>query len=136
MTLHGGRATVTGRKSPESLYDFGMATYDTGDTFDQSLAKGFVELWGLPPKMAGARDPPPQALRGTRADDPRCSPLAPDDAPQPRTVPSAAPALPSTLTMSAPVRWRSTTRTPLPRPSGTRDTGASHTSRLERPPRG
>ncbi len=34
----GGRATVTGRKSTESLYDFGMATYDTGDTFDQSLA--------------------------------------------------------------------------------------------------
>ncbi len=56
MTLHGGRATVTGRKSPESLYDFGMATYDTGDTFDQSLAKGFIELWGLPSKMAAARD--------------------------------------------------------------------------------
>jgi argininosuccinate synthase len=56
MTLHGGRATVTGRKSHESLYDFGMATYDTGDTFDQSLAKGFVELWGLPSKMAAARD--------------------------------------------------------------------------------
>ncbi|MDH3959189.1 MAG: argininosuccinate synthase [Actinomycetota bacterium] len=56
MTLQGGRATVTGRKSPESLYDFGMATYDTGDTFDQSLAKGFIELWGLPSKMAAARD--------------------------------------------------------------------------------
>jgi argininosuccinate synthase len=56
MTLHGGRATVTGRKSPESLYDFAMATYDTGDTFDQSLAKGFIELWGLPSKMAAARD--------------------------------------------------------------------------------
>ena len=56
MTLHGGRATVTGRRSPESLYDFGMATYDTGDTFDQSLAKGFIELWGLPSKMAAARD--------------------------------------------------------------------------------
>jgi argininosuccinate synthase len=56
MTLHGGRAAVTGRRSDESLYDFGMATYDTGDTFDQSLAKGFVELWGLPSKMAAARD--------------------------------------------------------------------------------
>ena len=56
MTLQGGRATVTGRKSPESLYDFGMASYDTGDTFDQSLAKGFIELWGLPSKMAAARD--------------------------------------------------------------------------------
>jgi len=56
LTLHGGRATVTGRRSESSLYDFGMATYDTGDTFDQSLAKGFVQLWGLPSRMASARD--------------------------------------------------------------------------------
>ncbi|MGV9809106.1 argininosuccinate synthase [Micromonospora chersina] len=56
LTLHGGRATVTGRRSEASLYDFGMATYDTGDTFDQSLAKGFVQLWGLPSKMAAERD--------------------------------------------------------------------------------
>ncbi|MGW4499954.1 argininosuccinate synthase [Micromonospora sp. NPDC004336] len=56
LTLHGGRATVTGRRSEASLYDFGMATYDTGDTFDQSLAKGFVQLWGLPSKMSAARD--------------------------------------------------------------------------------
>ncbi len=56
MTLHGGRATVTGRRSESSLYDFDMATYDTGDTFDQSMAKGFIELFGLPTKLAAARD--------------------------------------------------------------------------------
>ena len=56
MTLHGGRATVTGRRSEESLYDFSLATYDTGDTFDQSLAKGFIDLWGLPSKIAAQRD--------------------------------------------------------------------------------
>jgi argininosuccinate synthase len=56
MTLHGGRAVVTGRRSSASLYDFGLATYDAGDTFDQSLARGFVELWGLPSRMAAARD--------------------------------------------------------------------------------
>jgi argininosuccinate synthase len=56
MVLHGGRAVVTGRRSDASLYDFGMATYDTGDTFDQTLAKGFVQLWGLPSRMASARD--------------------------------------------------------------------------------
>ena len=56
MTLHGGRAVVTGRRSPESLYDYKLATYDTGDVFDQSLAKGFVELWGLPSKTAARRD--------------------------------------------------------------------------------
>jgi argininosuccinate synthase len=56
MTLHGGRAVVTGRRSEQSLYDFNLATYDTGDTFDQSLSKGFIELWGLPSKLAAARD--------------------------------------------------------------------------------
>ncbi len=56
MTLHGGRATVTGRRSDSSLYDYGMATYDSGDTFDQSMARGFIELFGLPSKIASARD--------------------------------------------------------------------------------
>ncbi|GAB2932436.1 argininosuccinate synthase [Micromonospora polyrhachis] len=56
MVLHGGRAVVTGRRSEASLYDFGLATYDTGDTFDQSLAKGFVQLFGLPSRLAAARD--------------------------------------------------------------------------------
>jgi len=56
MTLHGGRAVVTGRRSPSSLYDFNLATYDSGDTFDQSLARGFVQLWGLPTKIASLRD--------------------------------------------------------------------------------
>jgi argininosuccinate synthase len=56
MTLHGGRAVPTGRRSESSLYDFNLATYDEGDTFDQSLAKGFVQLWGLPSKIAAKRD--------------------------------------------------------------------------------
>jgi argininosuccinate synthase len=56
LTLHGGRAVPTGRRSGASLYDFDLATYDTGDTFDQSLAKGFVDLWGMPSRLAAARD--------------------------------------------------------------------------------
>jgi argininosuccinate synthase len=56
LSLQGGRAVVTGRKSEESLYDFSLATYDTGDTFDQSLAKGFIELWSLPSKISARRD--------------------------------------------------------------------------------
>jgi argininosuccinate synthase len=56
LVLHGGRAVVSGRRSEASLYDFGLATYDTGDRFDQSLAKGFVQLWGLPSRLAAARD--------------------------------------------------------------------------------
>jgi argininosuccinate synthase len=56
MRLHGGRAVVTGRRSPASLYDYELATYDSGDAFDQGLAKGFVRLWGLPAKIAADRD--------------------------------------------------------------------------------
>jgi argininosuccinate synthase len=56
VRLQGGRAVVTGRRSPAALYDYTLATYDTGDMFDQSLAKGFVELWGLPSKIAADRD--------------------------------------------------------------------------------
>jgi argininosuccinate synthase len=55
MTLHAGNATPTGRRSDASLYDFNLATYDEGDAFDQSLAKGFVQLWGLPSKIAARR---------------------------------------------------------------------------------
>ena len=56
LTLQGGNAVVNGRRSATSLYDFNLATYDEGDEFDQSLARGFVELWGLPSKIAAKRD--------------------------------------------------------------------------------
>ena len=56
LVLHHGAVTVTGRRSEASLYDFNLATYDEQDTFDQSLAKGFVELWGMPSKIAARRD--------------------------------------------------------------------------------
>jgi argininosuccinate synthase len=64
MTLHGGRAVVTGRRSDQSLYDFSLATYDTGDLFDQSLAKGFIDLWGLPSKIASGRSIRAGELKG------------------------------------------------------------------------
>jgi argininosuccinate synthase len=64
MTLHGGRAVVTGRRSDTSLYDFNLATYDTGDTFDQSLSKGFIELFGMSSKIAAQRDQRAAALQG------------------------------------------------------------------------
>jgi argininosuccinate synthase len=40
--------TAVARRSPNTLYDFSLATYDDGDTFDHSDAAGFVKLWGLP----------------------------------------------------------------------------------------
>ncbi|WP_089103173.1 argininosuccinate synthase [Streptomyces hyaluromycini] len=56
MTLHGGRAVVTGRRSDSSLYDFNLATYDTGDSFDQAAAKGFIDIYSLSSKIAAKRD--------------------------------------------------------------------------------
>jgi argininosuccinate synthase len=56
MVLHGGRATVTGRRSGTSLYDFNLATYDEGDSFDQSQARGFIEIYGMSSKLAARRD--------------------------------------------------------------------------------
>ncbi len=56
LVLHGGRAVPVGRRSEASLYDYHLATYDSGDAFDQSLAKGFVQLWGLPSRLAAQRD--------------------------------------------------------------------------------
>jgi argininosuccinate synthase len=56
LVLHGGSVVVNGRRSEESLYDFNLATYDEGDSFDQSLAKGFVQIHGLSSKVAARRD--------------------------------------------------------------------------------
>lgn len=56
MVLHGGRAVVTGRRSETALYDFDLATYDTGDTYDQSAARGFIDVFAMPARIAGQRD--------------------------------------------------------------------------------
>ena len=56
MVLHGGRATVNGRRSEMGLYDFNLATYESGDTFDQSSSRGFIEIYGMQSKLAAARD--------------------------------------------------------------------------------
>ncbi|VEG55737.1 argininosuccinate synthase [Mycolicibacterium aurum] len=56
LVLHGGHIAVNGRRSAESLYDFNLATYDEGDTFDQSSAKGFVHVHGLSSSLSARRD--------------------------------------------------------------------------------
>jgi argininosuccinate synthase len=56
LRLSAGTAVATGRRGSGSLYDFEFATYDTGDAFDQSLSRGFVQLWGLPSRIAARRD--------------------------------------------------------------------------------
>ena len=50
VKLFKGKASVLGRKSPKSLYSYGLATYDAADEFDQSAAEGFIRIYGLPAK--------------------------------------------------------------------------------------
>jgi argininosuccinate synthase len=47
LKMFKGNLRVVGRKSPYSLYSHEIATYGKGSTFDQRMAKGFVELWGM-----------------------------------------------------------------------------------------
>jgi argininosuccinate synthase len=47
MKLKNGSLKVVGRKSKNSLYRQTLATYASDSIFDQNLAKGFIELWGM-----------------------------------------------------------------------------------------
>jgi argininosuccinate synthase len=55
LRLDHGSAVVTGRRSPLSLYDKHLATYDEGDAFDHASAVGFIEIFGLPLRVEAAR---------------------------------------------------------------------------------
>ena len=46
LKLFKGSLRVVGRKSKYSLYSHKIATYGKESQFDQTLAKGFIELWG------------------------------------------------------------------------------------------
>ena len=54
VRLSAGSARITGRRSPFSLYDDGLATYGQGDTFDRAAAEGFLALYGLSYRTWGA----------------------------------------------------------------------------------
>ncbi|HEX5186025.1 MAG TPA: argininosuccinate synthase, partial [Nitrososphaeraceae archaeon] len=47
MRMQNGSIRVVGRDSKFSLYRNDLATYTSDSVFDQQLAKGFSELWGL-----------------------------------------------------------------------------------------
>jgi argininosuccinate synthase len=56
LKLFKGDCRVVGRKSPFSLYDEALATYDEGDAFDHGAAEGFIKIWGLPVELAAAKE--------------------------------------------------------------------------------
>jgi len=55
VKLDHGTAAVVGRRSPSSLYDRSLATYDAGDAFDHASAVGFISIFGLPLRTEAAR---------------------------------------------------------------------------------
>jgi argininosuccinate synthase len=57
IKLFKGNCTVVGRKSPYSLYQHKLATYDVGDQFDQSASPGFIQIWGLPVRVQSQVQP-------------------------------------------------------------------------------
>ncbi len=68
VKMHRGQMMIVGRKSPYSLYDLSLATYDTGDGYNHAAAAGFIELWGLPvrtcAKVQSARQTRPEVPTG------------------------------------------------------------------------
>lgn len=61
VKLFKGHSTIVGRKSPSSLYNYSLATYDKGDVFDQSASPGFIHIWGLPVRTQAQAQPPSEA---------------------------------------------------------------------------
>ena len=62
IKLYKGSSTVTGRRSPYSLYDFELATYSTEDEFDHAAAVGFIDIYSLPARTQMKR----QTMRDAR----------------------------------------------------------------------
>ena len=50
-----GLMRIVGRRSPEALYDYGLATYDAADTFRHADSEGYVRIYGLGVKTWAAR---------------------------------------------------------------------------------
>ena len=46
---------AVGRKSDNSLYDLGLATYDRGDVFDPRHSESFIKIWGYPYEIMGLK---------------------------------------------------------------------------------
>ena len=56
IRLFKGTATVSGRRSPNSLYSQDFATFGADDVYDQTHAEGFIRLFSLPARIRALRD--------------------------------------------------------------------------------
>jgi len=57
LNLYKGNIMVDGRRSPNSLYDEGIATMEGGGSYNQTDAEGFLRIQGLPSRVQGAARP-------------------------------------------------------------------------------
>lgn len=48
LKLYKGQCIPVGRRSPYSLYDYNLATYEAADAFEHKAGEGFCKIWGLP----------------------------------------------------------------------------------------
>ncbi|MCA9133603.1 MAG: argininosuccinate synthase, partial [Planctomycetales bacterium] len=53
LRLYKGNIVVVSRSSPNSLYDEGIATMESGGTYNQDDAEGFIRIQGLPYRVQG-----------------------------------------------------------------------------------
>lgn len=51
VKLYKGNSIVVGRKSPVTLYEPDIATFDASELYDQKDASGFMNIFGLPTKV-------------------------------------------------------------------------------------
>jgi argininosuccinate synthase len=51
LKLYKGNCTIVGRKSPNSLYQPELATFEKEEIYNQKDAEGFINLFGLPIKV-------------------------------------------------------------------------------------
>lgn len=56
LKLYKGSVTVTGRKSPYSLYRQDISSFESGQIYDQADAAGFIRLYGLPMRVRAMLD--------------------------------------------------------------------------------
>jgi len=66
LRVSAGLAQITGRRSPFSLYDEGLATYSEGDTFERSAAEGFLSLYGLSYRTVAMVNRRTQMMKGKK----------------------------------------------------------------------
>ncbi len=59
VKLFKGRATAVSATSPNSLYDPGLASFSM-EGYDVTAARGFIDCFGLPMKVAGLRERQPR----------------------------------------------------------------------------